>query len=458
MIPTALCLLFIFFLFWSERARPNRAPAALLVPLAWVFLAGSRPTSVWLNHSPAFASAGDYAEGSPIDAAVFLILTIAGVLILATRRLDWPSLLRKNLWIIVYFLYCLASMAWSEEPAILAKRWIKDLGNPIMALVMLTSPQPYQAVATVLRRLAFLLLPLSYLFIHYYPDLGRGYRPDGSVLFTGVGRQKNDLGSMCLVAGIYVAWEILRVRDQAAAKQLMQHKAVLFVLLFLVIYLLNMSNSQTSLVCLSVAVLIFLIGRAPFLAERPNAIFAALFGAVLPLWALDAAFDLKTIVLNMLGRNPTLTNRTEIWEILKDYEVNSLVGAGFMTFWTGTRMEAIWGRMGVTINQAHNGYLEQYLNLGYVGVALILFVIVYGLLSARKQMTEDPSGGLMRLAFIVCAVLYNYTEASFYGINNMWMLLLLGCIEAPRQPRAAVAAVVPRLTPKWRSGSAIGQR
>ena len=44
-----------------------------------------------------------------------------------------------------------------------------------MVLVILTEKRPYEAVGVILRRLAFLLLPLSVLFIRYYPDLGREY-------------------------------------------------------------------------------------------------------------------------------------------------------------------------------------------------------------------------------------------------------------------------------------------
>jgi hypothetical protein len=52
------------------------------------------------------------------------------------------------------------------------KRWVKDLWNPIMALVILTERRPYEAVGVVLRRLNLLLLPLSILFIKYYLELG----------------------------------------------------------------------------------------------------------------------------------------------------------------------------------------------------------------------------------------------------------------------------------------------
>jgi len=123
--------------------------------------------------------------------------------------------------------------------------------------------------------------------------------------------------------------------------------------------------------------------------------------------------------------------------------VNPFVGAGFMSFWTGARLEEVWRLVGPGINQAHNGYLEQYLNLGYIGVAFIAVIVLCGLLRVRRHLNDDPAAGILRLCFIVSAVLYNYTEASFYGMNNMWMLLLLGCLEVPRQRQPQAVDVSP---------------
>ena len=88
-----------------------------------------------------------------------------------------------------------------------------------------------------------------------------------------------------------------------------------------------------------------------------------------------------------------------------------------------------------------------------------------GLLRARRHLNDDPTAGILRLCFILSAVLYNYTEASFYGMNNMWMLLLLGCLEVPRQkqPRAVdvkplkqqnirYKQLPPRVHAKWHRG------
>lgn len=458
MLPTGLCLLFILALFWTERLRATRPSAALIVPIAWMFLAGSRWASSWLNLGPAFASPSDYSEGSPIDAAVFLTLILAGIGVLVARGINWTKLLADNFIITFYFLFCLASVAWTDEPYILLKRWIKELGNPVMALVILTEPRPYQAIATVFRRLSFLFLPLSILFIRYYPAMGRAYKPDGSSMFTGVGHQKNDLGLICLVSGIYVAWTILQMGRDDSNDRSLTHRVVLFVVAAMAAYLLYLSNSQTSLVCLVIVTAILFFGGLPIFRGRPNALFATIGGIGFGLWALQEMFDIKTVLFGLLGRDPTLTKRTDVWEILKTFEVNPIFGAGFMSFWTGERMEEIWRHVGVSINQAHNGYLEQYLNLGYVGVALILAVIVSGLLHARRHMNVDQFGALLRIALIVCAIVYNYTEASFYGINNMWLLLLLGCIEVPQRKVAQAAPVTQRDGAVWESGRAIGRR
>jgi exopolysaccharide production protein ExoQ len=431
-VATIVCVAFVLYLFWRDAKRPNPPSSGLWVVLCWMFLAGSRWASAWLNLSVPMASSEDYAEGSPLDRLVFFTLIVAGAIILHKRKIDWTELLPRNKWIVLYFLYCLLSIVWTDEPLVLAKRWIKDLGNPIMALLVLTEKRPYPALGVLLRRLAFLWLPLSVLFIKYYPELGRGYRIDGSPMFTGVGSQKNDLGLICLVTGIYFLWRILEVRKKK--EKLVQAETIEDLLLLgMMGWLLFMSNSQTSLACLIAAGFLLLLRRIPYVARRASRVFSVGGTVAAVLLILEATFGVKALFVGMLGRDPRLTNRTDVWEILVEMAPDPLVGAGFMSFWTGDRIDAIWRRLGAKINQAHNGYLEQYLNLGYVGIFFIAMIVMFALRSVRRQMGTDPSGAMLRLCFIVTAILYNYTEASFYGINNMWLLLLLACIDIPRR-------------------------
>jgi O-antigen ligase len=392
-----------------------------------MFLAGSRYASSWLSLGAPPTSVDAYSEGSPVDRAVFFGLIVWGIAVLSRRNISWGRLFGQNMWIVLYLFYCLASIGWTDEPVVLFKRWFKDLGNPIMALILLTERRPYHAVGTTLRRLSYLLLPLSVLFIRYFPDLGRGYRNDGSPMYTGVGHQKNDLGLMCLIGGIYYAWHILRKRSSDDPDVKIERYE--FLLVAMAAYLLHMSDSQTSLVCLFIASSIAFVSRAKFIRAKPSRLIVVLATAVTAYYTLDSTFQIKDQILAMLGRDANLTDRAGLWELVRSLEVNPIIGAGFMSFWTGERMETIWKVLGAGINQAHNGYLEQYLNLGYIGVGFMIAIMAAGLFNVHSHLKRDASAGLMRLCFISVAILYNYTEASFYGINNMWVMLLLGCID-----------------------------
>jgi exopolysaccharide production protein ExoQ len=427
-IAAACCVGLIGYLFWRDVRKPDRDSISW-VPFVWMFIAGSRFVSRWLNLQAPADVVDAYAEGSPIDRSVFLVLIIWGAIVLARRNISWGRLLASNKWLAAYILYCLVSMAWSNEPVIVGKRWVKDLGNPIVALVMLTETKPYEAIVVTLRRLAFAWLPLSILFIRYYPEFGRTYTSTGAVTFSGVADQKNTLGLSCLLVGVGCAWRILLKRESVDRYDLLIGG--------LLAWLLYLSNSKTSLACLVIAIAILAYAARPASSKRPTRLMTVAVASVVLYMAGDAMFDLRNYVLNVLNRDPTLTNRTDVWDYLLSLGSNPIVGTGFMSFWTGDRMRSVWKEFGTPINQAHSGYLEQYLNLGYIGLGFLCAITFSALASVRRQLNVDYASGVLRFCILVLALLYNYTEASFYGTNNMWVLFLAASIDPP-----AIAAPV----------------
>ena len=259
-------------------------------------------------------------------------------------------------------------------------------------------------------------------------------------MYTGVGHQKNDLGGMCLVSGMYFAWEFFQNRKQGLCLKEI-NIWVYYAFILMIAWLLRMSNSQTSLFCLVIAIFLFLVGKLGFFAKKPSRILTIGVVGSLILYLLDAAFHVKDLVFEMLGRDSSLTNRTELWAVLKALEVNSIIGAGFMSFWTGERMDIVAEKMGTIVNQAHSGYLEQYLNLGYIGVGFIALIILSGMFNVRAQLDVNAPPAMLRLSIIVTALFLNYTEACFYGINTYWLLLLIAVIDISGQKTTAVAKV-----------------
>jgi O-antigen ligase len=116
---------------------------------------------------------------------------------------------------------------------------------------------------------------------------------------------------------------------------------------------------------------------------------------------------------------------------------NALGGAGFETFWAGPRAKEVdtknlaAGGLGGP-HEAHNGYIEMYLNLGWIGVALIALVLGQGYHRAVRAFRHDPGLGALLVAYVVTTVTYNITEAGFRMLDPIWFFLLLSVVGANR--------------------------
>jgi len=314
------------------------------------------------------------------------------------------------------------------------KRWIKLLGDFTMVLIVLTETDRLSAVKRILVRVGFVLVPASVLLIKYYPEVGRSYSPwEGIQYVSGVAADKNMLGMTCLVYGLGVWWLFIAAyRDKARrmrTRQLVAYGAVLA----MVIWLFRQANSMTSLSCfmmggcLLAAVSFVKAARKPAVVHLMAAVLVALPFSVLFLHIGGGAAFQK------MGRNATLTGRTEIWAGLLNFAVNPFFGTGFESFWVGERLRKIWaaGDLLLGINEAHNGYLEVYLSLGWIGVALLALLIVKGYRNVMVALRRDPDEGRLKLAFLVVAIIYSYTEAGFRIMGPIWTAFLLAITAVP---------------------------
>lgn len=430
-VASAVFVVGILGLLWLDRGRPSSVSRAIWIPIIWMFIAGSRFVSQWLNLGPVEVSADGYSDGSPLDRNIFLALILSGLWALHQRRVDWLDLLKRNAWIVLLFAYAAVSVAWSDDPMMSMKRWIKGIGNPIMALIIITEKRPDEALGYLMRRLAIVLLPLSVLFIKYYPELGRGYHM-GRPLHQGATYGKNALGQLCLIVGVYFAWFVIHGRRRPGGEFRPVHPAVLISLTAMLAWLLFMADSATSLACLVAALLVFGLARTPGFARNPKKVVDVAMAVTMAYFALDAIFDLKSIAIQMLGRRPDLTDRDVIWATVLALQERAWVGAGYENFWTGGRLLLIWERIGVPgINQAHNGYIEYYLNQGVIGLSILALCIVAGLRRVRGQLEQEFEFAVLKLAYLVVVLMYNYTEAMFTPVSNLFVLIMVAVMAWP---------------------------
>ena len=69
----------------------------------------------------------------------------------------------------------LLSTLWSDITPIAIRRWVREVIVLVMALVIMSEANPRQALESVLRRSAYILIPFSLMLIKYYPALGVEY-------------------------------------------------------------------------------------------------------------------------------------------------------------------------------------------------------------------------------------------------------------------------------------------
>jgi exopolysaccharide production protein ExoQ len=176
-----------------------------------------------------------------------------------------------------------------------------------------------------------------------------------------------------------------------------------------------------------------------------SAIGVTLFAAVSLILLSNAAFSLDKKLIGLLGRDLTLTGRTDIWHLVIDQHTNPLIGVGFSSFWMGSRGEVLQGKLHYPLNEAHNGYLETYLNAGSVGVILLLILLVSSAAAIRKQVVLGSEWAAFRLAVLLSVLVYNITEAAFDRLNLVWFALLVVIVECPmRRPFQRVGSRAPR--------------
>ena len=433
-LATLICACGIGGLFYLDRDRAVRTSKALWLPVIYFWIIGSRSVGEWLNLPSDDGNV--QLQGSPLDAAIFGTLLIAAIVVLIQRRDRTSALLAANWPILIYFIYCVVSVAWSPHPDVSFKRWIKAINDLAMGMVVITDGSPIAALKRVISRVGFILLPASVLLIKY-TNLGRGYTPDGAPTNTGVTTNKNTLGIVLLVIGLGTLWQIITLVRSKGRADRRRHLVAQGVLMLFAIVLFKMANSATSTACFALGGGLILATNLRAFRGRPGRVQVLCLALVL-VGGLTFFFAGQGDVANALGRSSNLSGRTEIWAVLIPAASNPILGAGFESFWISPDAVRFWGALGrlgwwhpeILVPEAHNGYIEIYLNLGWVGVGLISAILIGGYRRAVNAFRMNPSVGCLTLAYVMVSAVYSITEAGFRSLDPIWAFLLLAIVAS----------------------------
>jgi exopolysaccharide production protein ExoQ len=229
----------------------------------------------------------------------------------------------------------------------------------------------------------------------------------------GVFATKNDLGQVMATGALATLHGIRRARRGYLGKLCM---------LFVFLAMAYASKSTAALL----AALVF-CGISGFDSLWRKGRAARMTGSVLAVVLapiLIVAVAAPDTFLEMIGKDPTLTGRTDVWTyVIQDIWMKPFLGWGYNVFWEQSNPYAteISDAVRWTVITAHNGLLELLLDIGVFGTALFAFILIRTIVLAVRCL-RTPERALAISTISCCAgilligvsesVLLNPTQSS----------------------------------------------
>jgi hypothetical protein len=112
----------------ADRETRSKRSLAMWVPTFWIIIIASRMVTQWFATS-SMTTTQSYVDGSPLDAGIFLLLTVLAFGIVVARRIAVADWIGRNLFLCLYLVYCGISITWSDFPIVSLKRYIRWVGR-----------------------------------------------------------------------------------------------------------------------------------------------------------------------------------------------------------------------------------------------------------------------------------------------------------------------------------------
>ncbi|MDV6330556.1 O-antigen ligase [Asticcacaulis sp. 201] len=368
---------------------------------------------------PVFAPQNDLTGVSESDSAILRVMwlpvyavTVALIAIRVTRLMRiLPGLFMTGLLVGL----CFASNYWSIAPDITIRRTIALAFTTLFGLYLASRWRGEDLVQIVAGSFALLAFG-SYFVCIAVPSLGI-HTDINAGAWKGLWYEKNQMAAM-MVLGFIAACASAYVSPE-------RRKAWIgvAVMIFLLVVL---SRSKTSLLaCMVSAAAIPLL-----LALQRGGVLSIIFTWLAATAAMVGAalfYIMPDQILKLLGKDPTLTGRTEIWaSLMRLSDKHPWLGYGYKAFWTPdsvpaavVRAETHW-----EVPSAHNGWLDLLIQLGWTGVTLFGAVLAAGFFCALFRFAKVRDGFFSVLILMLFSFLI-LSESFILSQNSLiWALFV----------------------------------
>lgn len=383
-----------------------------------------------------------------------LIFLLTGFLLLA-RRINFTFReIRDYWWLFLLPLWCILSALWSEHPDLSLRHGIQLLITFLIAV----------ALANRLAPGAFLRIQFAALALAGVASLLVGnVRPDG--VWIGIFDSKNYY-AFSMVALLLCSFALMADRGGSRG---WRFAGVCGAVLALpqIIMAESVGAVMVSGVVLVAALLLLRISALPAAQQRVRLVTqgALLSGAVLiGLRFREAIMDYS---FELTGKDPSLTGRTELWDTaIAEITQAPLIGMGYRAFWVegNALAETLWAEFYIASKSGfnfHNLYLSNAVEIGMIGVALQLVLLVPALVLTMRWVLK---AGHAPATFFFMAVSFvlglSFVEVPvFFEFHALSVTVLVSLVHGLRALREAperaedysseASVFLPRYSRRW---------
>jgi exopolysaccharide production protein ExoQ len=345
----------------------------------------------------------------------------------------WTATLLIAAWpLVVLTLFTMLSTLWSQSPEATFRRSAALVLGTCFAVyvVIRTDPKDFFKFVTI----AFaVFIAATFASVALGSGINRGSIYAGA--WSGISGNKNNLGRTVALCFTFV--------PLAAYIGLVSWKRTAYLLGFLALAVLFLSQSATALVSSFAAIgsggVLYLICGGRLVGYRLSGAVRISLAIVVVSGVVVMVTGIIPLVLEALGRDPTLTGRTKLWSwSLAINEARWLLGSGYRAFWIDDNTKYFFvsfawskdaeGNLSESFagpTHAHSGYVDTLLELGRVGMGLYVFTIIFaiGLLCRMLRQRGNEALGLMFAVMLMFIHIYAITARSILQQSeDVWFL------------------------------------